>query len=189
LLRSIERLTRQRITIATIPTVADLRSRRLELTRASLREAIVAGDLDRFRPIVEELAGEFDPLAVAAAAVKLAHREPNETDVDEGDDDGEEPEVVVTPRRGAGRKRGAKSWDSVRLYIGAGRADAVRPGDVVGAIANEAGIGGRSIGAIEIGDRFSTVEVPADRAEAIIRALRKTTIRGRSVAVRIFEER
>ena len=57
LLRNIERLTRQRITIATIPTMADLRNRRLELTRASIREAVVAGELDRFRAIVEELAG------------------------------------------------------------------------------------------------------------------------------------
>ena len=77
----------------------------------------------------------------------------------------------------------------MRLYIGAGRTDSVRPGDVVGAIANEAGVVGGAIGAIEIGDRFSTVEVPSDQAEDIIRALRKTTIRGRKVTVRLFQEK
>ena len=46
----------------------------------------------------------------------------------------------------------------------------MRPGDVVGAIANEAGVPGNGIGAIRITDRFSLVEVPADRAEHVIRA-------------------
>ena len=73
LLRSIEQFTRQRIEIATVPTVADLRAKRLELTRASLRERLVAGDFDDVRVVVESLAEEFDVLDIAAAAVKLAH--------------------------------------------------------------------------------------------------------------------
>ena len=52
LLRSIERVTKQKIEVATVPTVADLRARRLELTRASLRERLVAGDLDDVRVVV-----------------------------------------------------------------------------------------------------------------------------------------
>jgi ATP-dependent RNA helicase DeaD len=54
----------------------------------------------------------------------------------------------------------------------------------VGAIANEAGVPGEAIGAIRITDRFSLVEVPADQAEHVIRALRGTTLRGRKVVVR-----
>ncbi|HZI07099.1 MAG TPA: DEAD/DEAH box helicase, partial [Archangium sp.] len=73
LLRNIEKLTGQRIEIATVPTVADLRARRLELVRASLREALVAGELDSYRTVVESLASEFDLVDVAAAAVKLIH--------------------------------------------------------------------------------------------------------------------
>ena len=56
-----------------MPTVADLRARRLEVTRASLRERLLAGDLDDVRVVVESLAQEFDIVDVAAAAVKLAH--------------------------------------------------------------------------------------------------------------------
>src|SRR5690349_22871922 len=67
-----------------VPTVADLRARRLELTRSALREALVdaeaAGEdgdgnspLDRFRMVVQDLAGEFDLMDVAAAAVRVAH--------------------------------------------------------------------------------------------------------------------
>ncbi|MDQ3696802.1 MAG: DbpA RNA binding domain-containing protein, partial [Gemmatimonadota bacterium] len=70
------------------------------------------------------------------------------------------------------------------LYIGAGRKAGVRPGDLVGAIANEAGIDARAIGAIEIADRFSLVEVPDELADDVIGALRGTTIKGKRVLVR-----
>src|SRR5688572_13074777 len=73
LLRSIEQLTKQKIDVATVPTVADLRARRLELTRVTLRERILGGDFDDVRVVVESLAEEFDVLDVAAAAVKMAH--------------------------------------------------------------------------------------------------------------------
>ncbi|MBM3992098.1 MAG: ATP-dependent helicase, partial [Planctomycetes bacterium] len=61
----------------------------------------------------------------------------------------------------------------------------LRPGDLVGAIANEAGLAGNEIGPIQIADRFSLVEVPAPAAHHVIGALRGTTIRGRRVNVRL----
>ncbi len=60
----------------------------------------------------------------------------------------------------------------------------MRPSDLVGAIANEAGIDARAIGAIDITDRFSLVEVPDDAADDVISARRGTTLRGRRVVVR-----
>ena len=71
-----------------------------------------------------------------------------------------------------------------RLFVGTGRQDALRPGDLVGAIANEAGVPGDAIGAIRITENFALVEVPAVDAERVIRALRGTTIRGKKVTVR-----
>jgi ATP-dependent RNA helicase DeaD len=71
-----------------------------------------------------------------------------------------------------------------RLFIGAGRKAGMRPGDLVGAITGEAGLTSREIGAIEIADGFSLVEVPADRADAIVTALRKTKLRGLKPTVR-----
>jgi ATP-dependent RNA helicase DeaD len=193
LLRNIERLTQQRIEIATVPTVADLRARRLELTRASLRETILAGDLDQFRVVVESLAREFDVLDVAAAAVKQADagdRQAGEEDI---------PSVAAPPagpRAVRGMPAGGKSSRTIkrpritpdqevtRLYIGAGRKAKIRPGDLVGAIVNEVGVDARAIGAIQISDRFSLVEVPEDLADGIITALRATTIKGKRVPVR-----
>ena len=72
----------------------------------------------------------------------------------------------------------------VRLFVGRGRLAGVRPGDLVGAITGEAGIDSRSLGAIEIGDRFSLVEVPDSMADDIIEAMRSATIRGKKVQFR-----
>jgi ATP-dependent RNA helicase DeaD len=74
LLRSIELHTKSRVTVAPVPSVADLRAKRLERTKAAVREAIEAGDLDRFKEVVEALASAGDPMQVAAAAVKLMYR-------------------------------------------------------------------------------------------------------------------
>ena len=72
LLGNIEELTRRPIHLAKLPTVADLQDRRLEAVRSALHDTLVQGDLDRFRSVVTSLAEDFDPLEVAAAAVKLA---------------------------------------------------------------------------------------------------------------------
>jgi ATP-dependent RNA helicase DeaD len=73
LVRNIEWSTKQKIEIATVPTPLDVKARRLDITKGTLREAVIAGELDGFRSVVESLAGEYDLMDVAAAAVKLAH--------------------------------------------------------------------------------------------------------------------
>jgi ATP-dependent RNA helicase DeaD len=72
----------------------------------------------------------------------------------------------------------------VRVYVGAGRNVGLRPADLVGAIANEAGVSAREIGAIEIEERFSLVEISDHIADDAIRALRATSLRGQRVTVR-----
>jgi hypothetical protein len=66
-----------------------------------------------------------------------------------------------------------------RLFLRVGRRDGVRPADLVGAIANEAGLPGDLIGDIDLYDTFSFVEVPEDSGDKVIDALNATTIRGR----------
>ena len=72
----------------------------------------------------------------------------------------------------------------VRLFVGGGRQVGLRPGDLVGAITNEAGVPGAAIGAIRIDDAFSLVDVHASVAEPVVQALRGATIRGRKLPVR-----
>jgi ATP-dependent RNA helicase DeaD len=71
-----------------------------------------------------------------------------------------------------------------RLFVGAGRQAGVRPADLVGAISGETGLKSAFIGAIEIADRFSLVEVPEEVADDIIEALAATKLRGLKVTVR-----
>ena len=200
MLRTIERVTGNRIKTERLPTVADLQTRRLELTRAALEEALLGGDLDRFRVVVDTLTDEFDIVDVALAAVLLAHEAA--ATGDPGDDEeipearpasgpagsgrvpGRPPGRSPHPRGGTGPTGADGDGTTARVFISLGRSAGVRPQDLVGAIANEAGLPGRAVGAIEIADRFSLVEVPAEAVDRVVAALRRATIRGRKVTAR-----
>ncbi|MFZ9915449.1 MAG: DEAD/DEAH box helicase [Phycisphaerales bacterium] len=73
LLRNIEQATKQKIAIATVPSPMDVKARRLDMTKGAVREVLESGDIDAYRSVAEALASEFDPMDVAAAAVRLAH--------------------------------------------------------------------------------------------------------------------
>jgi ATP-dependent RNA helicase DeaD len=188
MLKTIERATRQRIEIEQVPTIADLRAHRLELTRSALQETLAAGeDLASFRVVVETLADEFDLMEIALAAVKLAHEAGGAA---EADDDADVPEPTPAPRPAAGAGRAPRPASTTggasmtRLFVGAGRQAGIRPQDLVGAITGESRLQGRDIGAIEIADRFSLVEVPEGAADDVIAALRGSTIKGKRAKVR-----
>ena len=190
-LRNIEHQTKQKIEIQSVPTVADLRARRMELTRAALRETILAGGPDAFRGVVESLAEEFDVMDVAAAAVKQSEGRDGggeEQEIPTVIERAERPERPQRPRKVAthpgARRRGGPGFAVARLFIGAGRNLSLRPGDLVGAIANEVGVDSSAVGAIQILERHTIVEVPDEIAEEIIVALRAATIRGKRVLVR-----
>jgi ATP-dependent RNA helicase DeaD len=189
MLKTIERATKQRIEVEKIPTIADLRTRRLELTRATLNESLLEDDFEHFRAVVESLAEEYDVMEVALAAVKLAYDSSGAAS-----DEEEIPEVTQKPERygkdrrepSGRRERRGRTPDRgmTRLFFGIGRSAGIRPQDLVGAIAGESGLAGRDIGAIEIADRFSLVEVPEAAANDVITALRRSTIKGRKATVR-----
>jgi ATP-dependent RNA helicase DeaD len=184
MLKTIERLTGQRIEVEKVPTVADLRARRLELTRAALEESLLADDLDSVRVVVETLADEYDVMDIAAAAVKLAHETLRGG---EDDDEPEIPQVALRPDRpDKPRKRQPRgaSQGMTRLFVGVGHSAGIRPQDLVGAITGETDLTGADIGAIQITHRFSLVEVPEDRADAVIAGLRGTHLKGRRPTIR-----
>src|SRR5690349_13346973 len=200
MLRQIERLTRQPIEIAPVPTAADLRAARLDRTRDALRArllgevdgALDGAALDDVRAMVAALAGEFDPLDIAAVAVGFAQEGAGSPD------DADDIPVVTAPRAGARDRDGAPRGrggaaagtrppkaGATRLFVNAGRASGVRPQDIVGALANESGLSGRDIGAIQIHERHSLVEVPEHAADEVLRSLRgATTLKGRKANVR-----
>jgi len=218
MLKNIERLTGQQIRIEKVPSVSDLRNRRMEQTSATLREALLEDGLDHYRVLVESLTDEFDIMEVALAAVKLAHEANGPAD-----DEEEIPEIRAREGRDGGREggrdryqkdrpardryqgdredrgrpdrdRGDRGQDRgrdrppsegmTRIFVGVGRLAGIRPGDLVGAIAGEAGLNGKDIGAIQLADRFALVEVPDQEVDHVISSLRGTTIKGRKATVR-----
>ncbi|MCF6745977.1 DEAD/DEAH box helicase [Blastococcus sp. KM273128] len=195
MLKTIERVAGAPIAVEKVPTVADLRARRLDLTRAALRESLLTDYLDRFRVVVETLTDEFDLVEVALAAVKLAHEATGPVD-----DDEEIPQVSFRPERDGGRAGGGRDGGrrderparpagrsggpAARLFVGVGRDAGIRPGDLVGAITGETGLTGRDVGSIEIHQRFALVEVPEAAADEVVQALRATMIKGRKAQVR-----
>lgn len=208
-LRTIERITKQRVPLAPIPTVADLQSKRRERTRDALREQIVAGGLEEFLAVIGPLGTEFSPEEVALAAVKLA------VTAHQSSGDEEEIPSPPPPRPAQGRDfhdRGprhagpARPGDRfgprrpgheperdrprrprqgmVKLYVGAGRSLGVMPREIVSVIENEVGLNARDIGSIDIAENFSLVEVPEALANEVIDILDGGRIRGRKVQVR-----
>lgn len=205
LLRNLERATGQKLDVERVPTVADLKARRLELMRGNLRETIIQEDTERFRVVLESLASEFDVMDIAMAALQMADAATGGAELEGEEEIPEAPPARERGPRGAERaergrgpraergerggrgERGARwqpSRDSTRIYIGAGRNAGIRPQDLVGAIANEAGIRGSEIGAIEIADRFSLVEIAESVADEVIDALRGAKIKGKKTTVR-----
>lgn len=170
-LEAIERLIGSKIKPARIPTAADIASRRRDEFKEALRETLVARQFDGHLAAVEDLQEEFDPAEIAAAALQMLWQTRHSDaapSTEEVDQDFEQPETGMT-----------------RIFIGMGRQDGLRPGDIVGAIAGEAGLSGKSIGVIDVLDRSAFVEVPASKAEDVVDALQRTKLRNKKVKVQI----
>jgi ATP-dependent RNA helicase DeaD len=225
LLANIEAATRTRLERATVPTVADLRERRLDALEAALRERLASGDkpnaLERYRIVVDGLGPEQAAADIAAAALALLDERTAGGDAEAeiapaflpqdrprsprparperptratvggpaGAARGRRPAPGVrgpaAPPTLAGRPGAVPGSPWVRLYVGGGRRMGMRPADLVGAITAEAGVPGSAIGAIQIADSFSLVDVAGDVVDRVIPALRGATIRGRTLPVRL----
>ncbi len=214
LLQQFERQTKRKIEIAQVPTVADLRARRLELTRGALREAILAGGLDHYRVAVESLAQEHSLMDITLAAFKLAHQAAGGEQDEDQDQEDTRPNSAVRPPAAkplpaAKAAPAAKASPATkphapsipeqparpvpgekmsRIYIGMGRSSETLPQNIAGAITAE-GMKGSMIGAIEIADKYSTVELPEHLIEEALRVLKNSTIKGKKFVSRRFVEK
>ncbi|MEM9203233.1 MAG: DEAD/DEAH box helicase [Actinomycetota bacterium] len=203
LLGNIERLTKQTIEIRTVPSVADLRTRQVEVTAGALQAALNDDDLDDFEAVIDALDGEFDDREIALAAIKLFHHARGAVT-----DEAEIPDASE-PRNRKGRREGKPRYEGDRpskgkhdrsgtkpkgnvgpgtglIYVGLGRKAGMRPGDLVGAIANETDLTGREIGPIRISDNYSVVGVPEKSVNTVVKAIKNTTIRGKKARARPF---
>ena len=193
-LGNIERLTKQTIELASVPTLADLRDQQVAATADALTAALEQDDDDGdLAAVIDDLANHHDLRSIAIAALGLAH----EANVPDEQDHVEIPDARRSDesrKRDPRRERSGTFDERARdnseptgfLYIGLGRRAGVRPGDLVGAIANEADLPGRQIGPIRISDHYSVVGIPERKVDEAISALNKSEIRGKSAKVRRF---
>jgi ATP-dependent RNA helicase DeaD len=134
--------------------------------REEVRRAIAESDLDAQIALLEPLFQSYSAVEIAAALSAMLREK-----------------RAAEPKPEAKPAEPGRPTAFVRLFVSAGTRDNIRPGDLVGAITGEAGVKGEQIGKIELRDTFAVVEVAADVADRVIRALNGTTMRGRSLRV------
>ncbi len=179
-LRQIERIVRAKIEIRRLPTLADVAERRREAMKGQIEEALKdATGVSPYRQVIEDLADERDVLEVAAAVLKLYADETGRSAPENVQEDDLATFSVAD--------RGRGETGMTRLFLNVGRQQMVRPQDIVGAIANEARIPGRAIGAIDILDAYTFVDVPTEFVERVITALGNAKIKGRPVHAEVAQ--
>jgi ATP-dependent RNA helicase DeaD len=183
-IRTIERITKARIEPRRLPSASDVNERRREVLKSLIEDVVKDEEnFSTYMQPVRELAEEHDPLDIAAAILKLYATETGRSTMETQRED----DIAAFVGASSGDS-GRTNTNMVRLSINIGRNVAVRPQDIVGAIANEANIPGRSIGAIDIFDTYTFVDVPADTVPRVISALNRASVKGRPVTVEVTDE-
>ena len=212
MLYSIERATKQSIEPMDLPTIADINKNRVERFKDQVVETISTENLDFFSQLITELQKEKE-LSTEQIAAAMAFMAQGDTSLvldekamqreeramresfhnddrssgrrERGDrrerrDDKPTPSVQATP---------LKSYPDVemkRFRLDVGRRNQIKPGNIVGAIANEAELESKYIGEIEIRDDYSTVDLPADMPKEVMSILKKARVAGRPLDISIF---
>lgn len=212
LLKTIERYTRQPIERGKLPARDDVLAVRDTRFIERLQTMMGSEELAREREIIARLAENgLDPTEIAAALMQMARAVEALRPLDDVHEVVERPHDERRERRerrgGYERRDGFERRDRldrfddrptrrrtgreagmVRLTIDAGRADGVQPGDIVGAVASEANIPGKSIGAIDLEARQAFFDVREEYVERILRDANRITLRGVPARVRVADE-
>jgi ATP-dependent RNA helicase DeaD len=201
MLRAIEKATGQTIEAMDLPSVHAINDKRVTRFKDRVRALIGRPELAEYYRLVSELEQEddIDALQIAAALARLAQGdEPLLLDARPEAAQETRPGRPPKPRpgrQGAARHAGKSlateplplkdypDLEMVRYRVAVGYRDGVKPGNIVGAIANEAAIESRYIGHIEIFDDFSTVDLPAGMPKPVMRDLQKAWVCQRQLAI------
>ena len=202
-LRGIMKYTGKEISNSSIPTSAQVMECRRKRFALSVCAAVEHEDLTEYIQMVEQLSDEgISPVEIAAALLRSEMTSGGKTAIPSEADDfafaGHERrrqgdnrrQDERRERRKYGRLRGNErsSHPTSKIYINIGSSAGLLPKHIVGTVANEAGLPGKSIGRIEINERYSTFDVPQEAAESVIEILNRTRIIGRKVTARLYTE-
>ena len=197
MLRAIENATRQRIDDMRLPSMRDVRDMRIRQFKEDVSRSLELGDekLADFRNIVNELMteGDMSPEDLAAALCFMAQKE-------RPFPDGKEPERPQRQRRERDDRRGERgergdrprrdrredNEGMVRYRVEVGREQGINPGDLVGAIANESKISGKSIGHIRLFERFSSIYLPEGMDDSTLASLKQVKVRNKPLEMSVW---
>ncbi|MFN2348321.1 MAG: DEAD/DEAH box helicase [Thioalkalivibrio sp.] len=207
MLKAIERATRQPIEPMHMPTAGDVNEQRVARFKERIAEALEADDLEPFLQLVTEYQQDtgIDALDIAAALAKLSQgKEPLLLD----ERAAPPPRHEVSPRFERDKDRAEKPRPRKssthtpaplplkgqpevvmeRFVVDVGHTHGLKPGNLVGAIANEAGLDSAYIGHIDIGDETTTVDLPMEMPRPLLKHLQGVWVCGRKLGLRPFGE-
>lgn len=210
MLFAIEKATKQEITPMEIPSISELNESRLGRFKTSVLEAINDDSIESYMPIIEAILKESEasPELVMAALARVAQgdeplllSEKDRPDVhakpsfkDRGDRGPRERNSRDRgPREGSRdrkpqRSRGKPEAGMKRFKIEVGYVHGAKPGNIVGAIANEADISSKNIGAIDIHDNYTLVDLPDSLPNKARETLQKTRVAGQRLNLREWSD-
>ncbi len=194
-IQTIERFTRQSMTRATLPGPEEVQACREARFQQELHALLEAENLDREIALVTRLTeAGYDLTTLTAAAIRLARADELQRPIDDVREVSERPvqNTHDRDRRSSRRtsvpehthvrlpRRTGHEPGMVRLSLDLGHAHGIKPADVVGAIASEAGIPGRGIGAIDIHQYQTFIDVNERHVAKVLRQMQGSRLRGQS---------
>ncbi len=188
MLRAIENVTRQQIELLELPTTEMINDQRVARFKQSITDTLATNDLAFFRDLVDQYRQEHDVPAmdIAAALAKIVQGEtplllPKMAEPPKPgfDKTAEKPKSSAAGRK----KRPGPEAKTERFRIEVGLRHGVKPGNIVGAIANETGLDAQSIGKIDIYDEFALVDLPADMPAETFKHLQGVYVSGQQLKI------
>ena len=200
LLQSIEKATRQSIKEMEMPSGSEVSGKRIQQFKTQLTEVLESQNLDFIYKMLAEYSAESDRSAeeIASALAYLLQKE-RPLQVEDAPQrnrqrdrsERERPDGQQRERSGRNQENRPQSREKIsevpmaRYRIEVGRNDEVKPGDIVGAIANEADIDSQHIGHIKLHDDYSTVDLPAGMPDDLLNHLKKVKIRNQTINISV----
>lgn len=178
-LRDIMRYTKTKIQQQKLPTLSDVEEMKTNIYLEKIKGIIEEGHLTKYIHLVDRLMEEdYISIDIAAALLKDHLSDVNADDIDALDD----------INLGGTELYGGEGEKMVRLFINAGKKSKIRAKDIVGAIANEAGIPGKTLGEIAIFDEYTFVDVPNEFVRDILHGMKHAKIKGKRVHIEIAKK-
>ena len=178
-LRDIMRYTKTKIQQQKLPTLSDVEEMKTNIYLEKIKGIIEEGHLTKYIHLVDRLMEEdYTSIDIAAVLLKDHLSDVNADDIDALDD----------INLGGTELYGGEGEKMVRLFINAGKKSKIRAKDIVGAIANEAGIPGKTLGEIAIFDEYTFVDVPNEFVRDILHGMKHAKIKGKRVHIEIAKK-